>query len=49
MQGRSYNGMYKVLEYESVLELKDRGGKEAIFRKRKTVRYLQDNVIVFHD
>ena len=27
MQGRFHKGLYKVLEYESTLELKDRGGK----------------------
>jgi len=49
MQGRSYRGMYEVLEYESTLELKDRGGKRATFKKREKVRYLQDNVIAYQD
>jgi len=39
----------EVLEYESTLELKDRGGKRAIFKKREKVRYLQDNVIAYQD
>jgi hypothetical protein len=41
--------MYEVLEYESTLELKDRGGKQATFKKREKVRYLQDNVIAYQD
>jgi hypothetical protein len=44
VQGRSYAGMYEVLEYEATLELKDRGGKKATFKKREKVRYLQDNI-----
>jgi len=47
MQSQSYKGMYEVLAYESTLELKDRGGKRATFRKREKVRYLQDNVIAY--
>ena len=49
MQGRSYAGMYEVLEYESTLELKDRGGKRAAFKKREKVRCLQDNVIAYQN
>jgi len=49
VQGRSYRGMYEVLEYESTLELKDRGGRKATFKKREKVRYLQDNVIAYQD
>jgi len=49
MQGWSYRGMYEVLDYESTLELKDRGGKRATFKKRERVRYLQDNVIAYQD
>jgi len=41
--------MYEVLKYESTLELKDRGGKRATFKKREKVRYLQDNVIAYQD
>jgi hypothetical protein len=41
--------MYEALEYRSTLELKDRGGKRATFRKRERVRYLQDNVIAYQD
>lgn len=49
VQARSYKGMYEVLEYESTLELKDRGGKSATFKKREKVRYLQDNIIAYQD
>jgi hypothetical protein len=45
----SYRGLYEVLEYESTLELKDRGGKRATFKKREKVRYLQDGVIAYQD
>lgn len=33
LPGQSYKGLYEVLEYESTLEPKDRGGKRATFRK----------------
>jgi len=38
-----------VLEYESTLELKDREGKTATFKKREKVRYLQNKVIAYQD
>jgi hypothetical protein len=49
IRSRSYRGLYEVLEYESTLELKDRKGKKATFRKREKARYLQDNVIAYQD
>jgi len=49
MRSWTDNGMYEVLKYESTLELKDRGGKRATFRKREKVRYLQDNIIAYQD
>jgi hypothetical protein len=42
-------GLYEVLEYESTLELLDRKGEKAIFKKRQKVRYLQDNIIAYMD
>jgi len=42
-------GMYEVIEYESILELLDPGGRQAIFHKRQRVRYLQDNIIAYQD
>ena len=41
--------MYEVLEYESTLELKDKHGEFAVFRKREKVRYLQNNIMAFQD
>lgn len=49
MRGLASEGMYEVLDYESTLELHDRGGKKATFKKRKKVRYLQDNIIAYQD
>jgi hypothetical protein len=49
LQAWSYRGMYEVLEHETTLELKDRAGKRATFEKEKRVRYLQDNIIAYHD
>jgi hypothetical protein len=41
--------MYEVLEYESTLELLDRHGKRASFKKREKVRYRQNNIIAYQD
>ena len=49
MRGLANEGVYEVLDYESTLELHDRGGKKATFKKRKKVRYLQDNIIAYQD
>jgi len=49
LRGLADEGMYEVLEYESTLELQDREGKKAVFRKRKKVRYLQNNIIAYQD
>ena len=49
MHRQSSQGMYQVLEYESTLELKDRGGQKATFRKREQVLYLQDSIIAYQD
>ena len=49
MRGLSNEGMYEVLDYESTLELHDRKGKKATFKKRKKVKYLQDNIIAYQD
>ena len=45
---RTLPGMYQVLEYHSELELLDKNGKRAVYRKRLKVRFLQD-VIAFYD
>ena len=49
LRGYSHEGIYKVLDYESTLEILDIEGKKAEFSKRKRVRYLQDNTIVYQD
>ena len=48
-QGLADEGMYEVLEYESLLELKDKRGKKASFQKREKVRYRQNNIIAYQD
>jgi hypothetical protein len=45
----SRRGIYQVLEHESILELLDAQGKQALFKKRQKVRYLQDNIIAYQD
>jgi len=42
-------GMYEILEYDSILELKDRRGRVAILERRQKVRFLQDNIIAYQD
>ncbi len=43
------DGMYEVLEYESLLELKDEHGRFAQFTKHEKVKYLQNNIIAYQD
>ena len=49
LRGLTDEGMYEVLEYESTLELLDKEGKRAVFRKKKKIRYLQNNIIAYQD
>lgn len=42
-------GIYEVLDYQAELELKDRRGHVAVYRKRQRVRFLQDNIIAYQD
>ena len=49
MRGLASEGMYEVLDYESTLELLDDKGKNATFKKKMKVRYLQDETIAFQD
>ena len=44
-----YHGMYQILDYDATLELKDPAGKKAVLTRRQVVRFLQDNVVAFHD
>lgn len=48
-RGLADEGMYEVLEYELLLELKDKNGKRATFQKREKVRYRQNNIIAYQD
>lgn len=48
-RGMADEGMYEVLAYESTLEIKDRQGKRAQFRKRQRVKYLQNDIIAYQD
>lgn len=41
--------MYEILEYEATLELTDTKGKNASFKKRQRVKFLQNNIIAFED
>jgi hypothetical protein len=49
LRGLSHEGMYEVLDYESTLELHDKKGERATFKKTKRIRYLQDNIIAYQD
>ena len=49
LRGYAQEGMYRVLDYESTLEILDEKGKKAKFSKRKKVKYLQDNTVVYQD
>jgi len=44
-----HEGMYEILDYESVLELKDRQGKVALLKRRQKVRFLQSNIMAYQD
>lgn len=48
-RGLSNEGMYEVLEYRAICEIKDKYGKAANFKKQQKVRYLQDNIISYQD
>ena len=48
-QGLADEGIYEVLEYESILELHDDKGEMASFQKRELVRYRQNNIIAYQD
>jgi hypothetical protein len=45
----AHEGMYEVLEYDSVLELNDTKGEKVSFHKRQKVRFRQTNIIAFQD
>jgi hypothetical protein len=49
VQSRVRRGLYEVLDYETVLDLKDAKGNKAVINKYEKVRYLRDNIIAFQD
>ena len=49
LRGMANEGVYEVLDYESTLEIHNRNGTRATFKKRKKIKYLQDNIIAYHD
>src|ERR1700690_2240089 len=49
MRGLSNEGVYEVLDYECILELKDVDGRNATIQKTEKVRYLQDYVTTYQD
>jgi hypothetical protein len=49
LHSHSGGGMYEALDYESILDLKDRYGKNAVIKKCEKVRYLQNNIIAYQD
>jgi hypothetical protein len=46
---RASEGLYEILDYELTLDLRDRKGKQAVFRRRQRVRFLQDHIIAYQD
>ena len=46
---RVQEGVYEILDYDSVLELQDPQGEVAVFKRRQRVRFLQDNIIAYQD
>lgn len=49
LNGMTSEGIYEVMNYEMQLVLHDTKGKNATYRKQQEVRYLQNNVIAYHD
>ena len=44
-----YHGTYEILDYDATLGIKDPQSKKAVLTRRQVVRFLQDNVVAFHD
>lgn len=49
MQRYNHEGLYEILEYDTLLELLDSRGKKAIFKKRQRIKFLQDYISTFQD
>ncbi len=48
-KGEAFDGMYEVLEYDAALELLDKKGRQAVYKKYQKVRFLQNNIIAYQD
>ncbi len=46
---KSSEPLYEVLNYDAVLELLDTEGRDAVYTKRQTVRFLQNQVTSWYD
>ena len=46
---RLSEGLYEILDYDLTLDLGDRKGRRAVFRRRQKVRFLHDHVIAYQD
>ena len=44
-----YHGMYEILDYDAILEIKDAKGQGAVLTRREVIRFLQNNVVAIHD
>lgn len=44
-----HEGLYEVLNYDALLDLRDEKGKIAVYKKCVKVRFLQNNIIAFQD
>jgi hypothetical protein len=40
-------GLYEILDYDAVLELRDAKGKTAVFKRRQKVRFLQNRITAY--
>lgn len=46
---RRPQGIYQILDYDTVLELTDAKGQRAVIQRNKQIRFLQDYVVAFWD
>jgi len=46
---RAPGASYEILDYDLTLELLDRRGKQAVFRRKQKVKFLQDHAIAYQD
>ena len=46
---RANRNLYEILDYDLTVDLRDKDGRLAVFRRRQKVRFLQDHVIAYQD